>query len=127
MLEDTSSRSEQIDLLSELPLAVRYLSPSSLAALGRKARIHSKDQLRLIGQSIQTFGFSIPVVVDENDKVLAGNARIEAAIQLGMVTVPVVTLSHLDAGQKRAFVLAENKLADLGATTARSWRSSSPT
>jgi ParB-like chromosome segregation protein Spo0J len=46
-------------------------------------------------------------------KVLAGNARIEAAIQLGLATIPVVTLSHLDAAQKRAFVLAENKLASL--------------
>jgi DNA modification methylase len=105
--------SDKLDLLSGLTLDVRYLPPASLAALGRKARIHSKDQLRLIGESIKTFGFSVPVVVDEDDKVLAGNARIEAAIQLGLATIPVVTLSHLDAAQKRAFVLAENKLASL--------------
>ena len=113
MISEQTQQPVQPALLTDASLSVRYLPPSSLAAVGRKARIHSKEQLRLIGESIKTFGFSVPIVVDEDDKVLAGNARIEAAIQHGLPTVPVVTLSHLSSAQKRAFVLAENKLASL--------------
>lgn len=100
-----------LDLLPGLSRQIRLADPSSLAAFGRRARTHSKEQIVQISNSIETFGFSVPVLVDENDKVIAGNARVEAAIQLGLPEIPVVTLSHLDAGQKRAFVIAENKLA----------------
>ncbi|MES3090626.1 site-specific DNA-methyltransferase [Sphingomonas aerolata] len=103
----------KLDLLPCLLPQIRLVAPSSLAAFGRRARTHSKDQIVQIAKSIKTFGFSVPVLVDENDKVIAGNARIEAAIQLGLSEIPVVTLSHLDAAQKRAFILAENKLASL--------------
>lgn len=103
----------KLDLLPDLLPQIRLVAPSSLAAFGRRARTHSKDQIVQIAKSIKTFGFSVPVLVDENDKVIAGNARIEAAIQLGLSEIPVVTLSHLDAAQKRAFILAENKLASL--------------
>jgi hypothetical protein len=102
-----------LDLLPALLPQIRLVAPASLAAFGRRARTHSKDQIVQIANSIKTFGFSVPVLVDENDKVIAGNARIEAAIQLGLSEIPVVTLSHLDAAQKRAFILAENKLASL--------------
>lgn len=104
---------ETLDLLAGAALSIRYLQPASLAAFGRKARTHSKSQIRQIADSIATFGFAVPVLVDEEDKVIAGNARVEAAIVLGLATVPAVTLSHLSAPQKRAFVLAENKLATL--------------
>ncbi len=103
----------KLDLFPSLLPQVRLVAPSSLAAFGRRARTHSKDQIAQIAKSIKTFGFSVPVLVDEIDKVIAGNARIEAAIQLGLSEIPVVTLSHLDAAQKRAFILAENKLASL--------------
>jgi hypothetical protein len=103
----------KLDLHPCLLPQIRLVAPSSLAAFGRRARTHSKDQIIQIAKSIKTFGFSVPVLVDENDKVIAGNARIEAAIQLGLSEIPVVTPSHLDAAQKRAFILAENKLASL--------------
>jgi DNA modification methylase len=103
----------ELDLLSGLSLHVRNLPPATLAAFGRKARTHSKDQIRQIVDSIRTFGFAVPVLVDEQERVIAGNARVEAAIQLGLSTVPVVTLSHLSTAQKQAFILAENKLATL--------------
>jgi len=100
-------------LSSELLLQVRYMAPGSLAAIGRKARTHPKSQIRQIVRSIETFGFTVPVLVDEDDKIIAGNARVEAAILVGLESIPVVTLSHLNTEQKRAFVLAENKLATL--------------
>lgn len=108
------SKAAQHDVLAGLSRQIRLVPPSSLAAIGRKARTHSRDQISKIAKSISAFGFSVPVLVDENDKIIAGNARVEAAIQLGLPEVPVVTLSHLDPAQKRAFVLAENKLATLG-------------
>ena len=101
------------DPLSGLELKIQYLPPRSLSSLGRKSRTHSKDQIRRIAESIRTFGFTVPVLVDEADKVIAGNARVEAAIQLELAQVPVVALSHLTRAQKRAFVIAENQLATL--------------
>ncbi|WP_298089766.1 DNA methyltransferase [uncultured Sphingomonas sp.] len=108
-----TAEASKLDLLPGLSPQIRLVAPASLAAFGRRARTHSKEQIAQIVRSIETFGFSVPVLVDEHDKVIAGNARIEAAIQLGLAEIPVVTLSHLDAAQKRAFVLAENKLASL--------------
>lgn len=104
---------DKLDLLASLAINIRYVSPASLVAFGRKARTHSADQISKIADSIRTFGFAVPIIIDEDDKVIAGNARIEAAIKLGMAIVPVVTLSHLSASQKRAFALAENKIASL--------------
>lgn len=101
------------NLLDALALQIEYLPPASLSALGRKSRTHSKDQVQRIAQSIRTFGFTVPILVDEARKVIAGNARLDAAIQLGLPQVPVVTLSHLTREQKRAFVIAENQLATL--------------
>ncbi|MHC9419674.1 site-specific DNA-methyltransferase [Sphingomonas citri] len=112
-LHSPEARAGQHDVLAGLSRQIRLVSPSSLSAVGRKARTHSRDQIAKIAKSITAFGFSVPVLVDENDKIIAGNARVEAAIQLGLAEVPVITLSHLDAAQKRAFVLAENKLATL--------------
>lgn len=113
-LHSPGAKAAQHDVLAGLSRQIRLVSPSSLSAVGRKARTHSRDQIAKIAKSIAAFGFSVPVLVDENDKIIAGNARVEAAIQLGLPEVPVITLSHLDAAQKRAFVLAENKLATLG-------------
>jgi DNA modification methylase len=101
------------DLLTTLALQIQYLPTASLSALGRKSRTHTKDQIGRIAESIRTFGFTVPILVDEDQKVIAGNARLEAAIQLGLVQVPVVALSHLTRAQKRAFVIAENQLATL--------------
>lgn len=101
------------NLLASLELNIHYLPPASLSALGRKSRTHSKDQISRIKDSISTFGFLVPVLVDEANKVIAGNARVEAAIQLQLPQVPVVALAHLSPEQKRAFVIAENQLATL--------------
>jgi DNA modification methylase len=77
----------------------------------RNARRHSKKQVRQIADSIQRFGFTNPVLVSDDGEIIAGHGRVEAARLLGMATVPTVALSHLDATQRRAYVLADNKLA----------------
>lgn len=78
----------------------------------RNARTHSRKQLGQIMRSIKTFGFNNPIAIDEDGMVLAGHGRLEAARQLGMVSVPTIVLSHLSEAEKRAYVLADNKLAD---------------
>lgn len=77
----------------------------------RNARTHSKKQLRQIEHSIQRFGFVVPIVIDNGDTVLAGHGRIEAARHLGMTEVPCVRLSHMTAADKKAYAIADNKIA----------------
>lgn len=75
------------------------------------ARTHSKKQIAQIAESIRRFGFTNPVLVGDDDEIIAGHGRVLAARQIGLGTVPVVRLSHLSAEERRAYVLADNKLA----------------
>jgi hypothetical protein len=74
------------------------------------ARTHSKKQVRRIANSIDRFGFNNPVLIDENNQVIAGHGRVEAAKLLGLHAVPTIQLSHMIEADKRAYVLADNKL-----------------
>jgi len=75
------------------------------------ARTHSKKQIRQIAESIRQFGFTNPVLIDEHGGIIAGHGRVEAAKLLGLDCVPTVCLAHLNPAQRRAYVLADNKLA----------------
>jgi DNA modification methylase len=75
------------------------------------ARTHSKRQIRQIADSIQRFGFTNPVLIGSEGEIIAGHGRIEAAKLLGFESVPTVRLSHLNPAQRRAYVIADNKLA----------------
>ena len=77
----------------------------------RNARNHSKKQIRQLANSIARFGWTYPIVVDENTVILAGHARYSAAQLLGCHTVPVIVLSGLSDPEKRALALADNKIA----------------
>ena len=77
----------------------------------RNARTHSKKQLRQIADSIDRFGFTNPILIDASNTILAGHGRVEAARLLGLAEVPCVRLEHMSAEEKRAYVLADNKLA----------------
>lgn len=77
----------------------------------RNARTHSSAQVEKLAKSISTFGFTNPILVDENGGIIAGHGRLMAAKKLKMGTVPTIVVSGLDAFQKRALVLADNKLA----------------
>ena len=76
------------------------------------ARTHSRKQIRQIAKSIERFGFCNPVLIDDNKQIVAGHGRVEAAKTIGMETVPTVRLSHLSDADKRAYILADNKLAE---------------
>lgn len=77
----------------------------------RNARTHSPEQVAQIAASITEFGFVSPILVDNEAGILAGHGRLQAAQELGLEDVPVVVLDHLTEAQKRAYIIADNKLA----------------
>ena len=82
-----------------------------LVPYARNSRLHSPEQVAQVAASIVEFGFTNPVLVDSNDGIVAGHGRLAAARELGLTEVPVVVLDHLSDRQKRAYVIADNKLA----------------
>jgi DNA modification methylase len=78
----------------------------------KNSRVHSRKQIRQIAKSIEKFGFVNPVLTDDNYQIIAGHGRYEAAKQLGMETVPAIRLSHLSPAEVRAYVIADNRLAE---------------
>ena len=93
------------------PLTIKPMEVARLRPFANNARTHSKKQIRQIADSIKKFGFTNPVLIGDDDEIIAGHGRVEAAKHLGLQSVPTVRLSHLDAAQRRAYVLADNKLA----------------
>ncbi len=92
-------------------LKIQYRAIAGLKPNSRNARTHTKKQIRQIAESIRTFGFNNPVLIDAKDSIVAGHGRVEAARLLGMDTVPTVRLGHMTEAQMRGYVLADNKLA----------------
>lgn len=90
---------------------LEQISPLSLVPYGRNARTHSKKQVAQIAASIAQFGFNNPVLVSDDNQIIAGHGRVSAARLLGLESVPILRLSHLNQAQRRAYVLADNKLA----------------
>ena len=78
----------------------------------RNARIHTDEHVVQLAASIKEFGFNNPVLIDQDNLIIAGHGRVMAAKKLGIEEVPVVVLSHFTDAQKRAFILADNKLHD---------------
>jgi DNA modification methylase len=96
--------------LSEL--AIAYRSIDTLSANPHNARTHSRRQIRQIADSLKTFGFTNPVLIDSKSTIVAGHGRVEAAKLLGLVLVPTIRLENLSPDQIRAYVLADNRLAE---------------
>ncbi len=86
-------------------------SIDELKKYDRNSRKHSQKQINQIAASIAEFGFTIPILIDETNMVLAGHARLEAAKKIGMITVPVIQADGWSEAQKRAYIIADNKLA----------------
>lgn len=89
----------------------KRISLSSLIPYARNSRTHSDAQVAQIASSIKEFGFTNPVLVDEQGGIIAGHGRVLAAQKLNYAEVPAIVLSHLTETQKRAYVIADNKLA----------------
>ena len=93
-------------------LSIVYLPINVLVANCRNARTHSKSQIRQIAESIKAFGFTNPILIDRENTVIAGHGRLAAAQLLGMDHVPTIRVEGLTADQLRAYVLADNRLAE---------------
>jgi len=91
---------------------IEMFSIGSLKPDPRNARTHTDKQIGLIAQSIRQFGFTNPIIVDEDLNVLAGHARLEAAKLLECKEVPTIQVSHMTRAQKRAYAIADNRLAE---------------
>lgn len=99
------------DLVKTYGERIEMIPLDRLKPYPRNARIHSRKQIGQIADSLQRFGFTNPVLVDDGNMILAGLGRVEAAKLIGMTAVPCLRLSSMSAAEKRAYVLAENKLA----------------
>jgi len=93
------------------PLSITYRAVNTLTPDPRNARTHPKAQIRQIREAIEAFGFTNPVLVDEDQVLIAGHGRIRAAREMGLEEVPTITLAGLDEAEKRLLRLADNKIA----------------
>jgi DNA modification methylase len=90
---------------------IEWQSVEKLIPYAKNARTHSDEQVAQIAGSIKEFGFNNPVLVDKDNSIIAGHGRVMAARKLGMDKVPVVELQHLTESQRKAYVLADNRIA----------------
>lgn len=93
-------------------LNVEYIQTDKLVPFARNSRTHSPDQVQQIVASIKEFGFTNPVLIDGKNEIIAGHGRVMAANESGLKQVPCIMLDHLTDVQKRAYVIADNKLAE---------------
>ena len=90
---------------------IKWEAVDKLIPYAKNARTHSDEQVAQIAGSIKEFGFNNPILVDKDNSVIAGHGRLMAARKLGMDKVPVVELQHLTESQRKAYVLADNRIA----------------
>jgi ParB-like chromosome segregation protein Spo0J len=91
---------------------VTFLPTVDLVPDTRNPRIHDRAQIGAIAKSIESFGFNAPILVNGDNRIVAGHGRFEAAKLLTLMKVPVIRLEHLGEAQARAYMLADNKLTD---------------
>src|SRR6476620_9331633 len=91
---------------------IQFVSIETLSPNPRNARTHSKKQLKKIAASIRSCGFIGAIIVDETGTILAGHGRWLAAQMVGLAEVPTVRIDHLSPARKRAYVLADNRIAE---------------
>jgi len=88
--------------------------PSELSPFANNARTHTPEQIEKIAASIREFGFINPIIIDKDNGLIAGYGRLMAAQLLGLESVPVLSVEHLTDAQKRAYIIADNRLAEIG-------------
>ena len=92
-------------------IEVEYLDTTAITPFARNSRTHSDEQVAQVAASIKEFGWTNPILIDETSTIIAGHGRLMAAQRLGYTSVPTITLNGLTDAQKRAYVIADNKLA----------------
>ncbi len=91
-------------------LQIKYQKIETLIPYVNNARMHPQGQLRKLAANIKNMGFLVPILIDQKGVILAGHGRVEAAKMVGLQEVPIILIDHLDEAQKRAFMLADNRL-----------------
>jgi DNA modification methylase len=99
-------------LLNDAGGPIELIPVDKLTPYPGNARKHSRKQIREVANSIERFGFTNPVLIDDDAQIIAGHGRVEAVKLLGMKSVPTLRLSHLSAADKRAYIIADNRLAE---------------
>lgn len=94
-----------------MSIQIEYVEASKLIPYINNSRTHSEQQIQQVAASIKEFGFTNPILIDEEKGIIAGHGRLLAAQKLGMETVPTITLSGLSEAQRKAYIIADNKLA----------------
>lgn len=92
-------------------IEIQYKATEDLIPYARNSRTHSAEQVAQIAASIREFGWTNPVLIDGENGIIAGHGRVLAAHKLGETRVPTIELSHMSDTQKRAYIIADNKLA----------------
>lgn len=90
---------------------IEYIAINDLIPYVNNARVHSEEQILQIASSIKEFGFNNPVLIDKGNGIIAGHGRVYAARKLGLEEIPVIRIEHLSKAQKKAFIIADNKIA----------------
>jgi DNA modification methylase len=90
---------------------IQYIEVSKLIPYANNARTHDDNQVTQIASSIKEFGFNNPILIDDNNGIIAGHGRLMAAKKLGLVEAPTIKLSHLSDAQRKAYILADNRIA----------------
>ena len=93
-------------------MRIEQIAVSQLRPYKRNARTHSRRQIKQIAASIERFGWTNPVLISDDNEIIAGHGRVAAAELLGLERVPAVRLCELTAEQRRAYVIADNRLAE---------------
>jgi DNA modification methylase len=104
---------EENTSLPRFPLTIVHQRIDALKPDPANPRLHNKKQVRQIANSIEAFGFNVPILVDCYGKVIAGHGRLLACGELGWTEVPTLCLDHLTTAQARAFMIADNRLAEV--------------
>jgi DNA modification methylase len=94
-------------------LSIVYRPAAQLKPHASNARTHSPKQIGQIVRSMRQYGWTNPILVDEDGAVLAGHGRLEAAKRLGIIDVPTICLAHMTPAQKRAYIIADNRLSEI--------------
>lgn len=102
---------DQVVTTPAMAKRIEFWPLDRLKPYARNARTHSEEQIAQIAASILEFGFTQPILVDTKDGILAGHGRLRAAQKLSLAEVPVIVLDHLTEAQKRAYIIADNRLA----------------
>jgi ParB-like chromosome segregation protein Spo0J len=92
-------------------MKIEQKSIDLLIPYAKNARIHNEAQIAQIAGSIKEFGFNNPVLIDKDNGIIAGHGRVMAARKLGLKEVPTIQLDHLSENQRKAFILADNRIA----------------